>query len=441
MPVGGGAKRVIYAMAEVYRKTRFDLWFGRVGIFCTIVTLYFTIWPRQPISVNVPAPVDAVSIPPQEIDWQAEVKAWAFSPAAWFVASAVFYCVAAIIRWRAVRGPVFGELEALKKSHAKDMEGVSRVRLYQGRYPRPDLRDLVSRGGVVWIATHVAGRLCSEDLIKKPIERLILQNPESVSVDLLAAVVPDRTIEQLRQQIKLSIEVAERNGVAVKRFDGPMTSIIIGNPLEGKNGWAQIETFLPGIGANDRPSVFFEQRDFPDSFAALVRMFNKMWENPTADLPHNPCPNPEVHALTIKDRQSLGDRVIVTGFAVDPSKLRNVNASLILTLTVFNGACFKVAVGRRVSGRIQCNSQRLKDPPDALHESGIVLEHGGSGRIQFEQWLDADMKNALLLTIESNPIVEFNCNELRMGVEPETGREGSEAVHSLKIETYGRPLK
>jgi hypothetical protein len=76
------------------------------------------------------------------------------------------------------------------------------------------------------VITHVGGNLLNSQHIETSIAKLILQDPDGAELKLLANSVSDRDEAELRGQIKLALGVAKRVGVAVKTFDGPLTSVI-----------------------------------------------------------------------------------------------------------------------------------------------------------------------------------------------------------------------
>ncbi len=155
------------------------------------------------------------------------------------------------------------------------------VQLFQGRNDnRPPLRELIPSSREVWVATHVAGAICNDDLIKSPIKRLILQNPGSAMVDLLSGVDLQRSADQIRKQIELSIEQARKHQLELTQFDGPLTSLIIGNPYDA-DGWAQIEVYFPLCKSDNRPSILFARKQYPDLFATLIESFNEMAKRPS----------------------------------------------------------------------------------------------------------------------------------------------------------------
>src|SRR5262249_35552354 len=155
------------------------------------------------------------------------------------------------------------ETKRFRETHKKQLP-TDRVQFYQGRNDpgRPRLHDVINGASLVWIATHTAGNIRNSDLLRHPIERLILLDPNGVALESLSQITLDRTADQLRNEINQSIVIATTNKVPVKVFNGPVTSIIIGNPQSG-NGWVEIEQYFPWSRANDRPGLHFNQNQYP----------------------------------------------------------------------------------------------------------------------------------------------------------------------------------
>src|SRR5688572_20553194 len=143
----------------------------------------------------------------------------------------------------------------------------------------------------IWVVTHAGTTIRGAQLIRQPLHRLIVLDPAdsalAIPVFANAAVRDsaktirgevDNSLDHVRLRHKEIVELKlDEVKTAVRLFDGPITSVIIGNPESKSEGWAQVETYLPFSSVNDRPSIFFKQKDYPELFGTIVSSFNQMW--------------------------------------------------------------------------------------------------------------------------------------------------------------------
>src|SRR5262249_51033414 len=88
------------------------------------------------------------------------------------------------------------ETKRFRETHKKQLP-TDRVQFYQGRNDpgRPRLHDVINGASLVWIATHTAGNIRNSDLLRHPIERLILLDPNGVALESLSQITLDRTAD------------------------------------------------------------------------------------------------------------------------------------------------------------------------------------------------------------------------------------------------------
>lgn len=179
---------------------------------------------------------------------------------------------------------------------------------YSGRKndKRPTLEKLFTMAHSLWVVTHAGTSIRGAQLMKHPLNRLIILDPhpsaQAIPVFAKAAIRDSATtirgeVNNSLDHVRFRIEEIDRFKLPevkteVKVFDGPITSIIIGNP-ESKSleGWAQVETYLPFSSVNDRPSVFFLEKDYPELFNTIISSFNQMWLAGTDPLNDGAIPN------------------------------------------------------------------------------------------------------------------------------------------------------
>ncbi len=143
---------------------------------------------------------------------------------------------------------------------------------------RHPLLPTLQSANEVWAWFSVGTAVRSGDAVRhQRIKRLLLASPTDPSFPLLAKAV-NRTTEDLATQIRYLTQEAQAAGVAVKWCDGLTgDSLLIGNP-ESVSGWAQVETFIPGVVQTDRPSFRVQRQDQDGLFATLKAAYVLAWD-------------------------------------------------------------------------------------------------------------------------------------------------------------------
>lgn len=145
---------------------------------------------------------------------------------------------------------------------------------------RPLLATLQSTDDVwVWCGVGTSLRI-SDDVQRGRISRLMLAYPdaESVALRLLARAV-NRSAANLANDIRLLTREAQQAGVVVRWYVGATgDALVIGNP-QSQDGWAQIESFVPGVVQRERASFRVERREQPRLFDSLTAAYTRAWGN------------------------------------------------------------------------------------------------------------------------------------------------------------------
>jgi len=155
---------------------------------------------------------------------------------------------------------------------------------YQDRDELTSFKDALEGCSEVWVAWHTGGIVGSRGDIKylksekiKDV-RIILTHPESKSLDASAEVGEIR--KELENQIKTCTEAAQKYGLPVKWYKGPIRhSVIIGDPNSNKNkGWARIELIIPFQETLARPNIKISQCKGKETFEKVKQWHEVMWE-------------------------------------------------------------------------------------------------------------------------------------------------------------------
>ncbi len=167
------------------------------------------------------------------------------------------------------------------------------------RVTGPSLEILFSEAQDIW-AAWVNGRAVRSQagLRNSHITRLILVDPESEYVDVVARSEGDRPREELEAEIRHITNEAYRLGILVKWFRGPITSFMLGNPTGGSS-WVKADLAALYIVPDDRPTCRI--RD-PQTVQTYRGMYERMWEA-AEEAPHTVFnAAPAAVALTLADR-------------------------------------------------------------------------------------------------------------------------------------------
>lgn len=126
-----------------------------------------------------------------------------------------------------------------------------------------------------WAAWPVGTHAHTHDIFQRTggrPQRLILLDPWGEHIKTAAALF-DRSPEELASDILITTRLAHRSNVEVHWLDGPITSLLFGDP-NGDEGWVRIEiVFVMSV---DRPNLKFARRDYPQLYRDLIATYEKM---------------------------------------------------------------------------------------------------------------------------------------------------------------------
>lgn len=219
-----------------------------------------------------------------------DAKSLGLSPDAWLsIGLGMFFAsvIALLIWWQKQLGRTSQE----KKIKSEAIEGekqpifsfyINRTELMRTTGTLADLLSVYER---VWAIFHT-GEISkvSGVLAKCRIERLILTDPRDKY--MMKKLEPrGNNAKQYQDQIRQVAEMASKNGSDVRYYKGPIgSSLIIADTMRladdkfSEQAWAQIETGIPFLSPQDRPSfVIYNKDNGKDAFNAFLSHFNTMW--------------------------------------------------------------------------------------------------------------------------------------------------------------------
>ena len=145
------------------------------------------------------------------------------------------------------------------------------------------LKEHIKSADSVWALWNVGTTAWAQDVAKVGrITRLLLPNPRSAAVLVLAASIHRHAKDELAPDIKGLTKQAMAAGVEV-RWHNHMAAdtLTIGNPESRSAGWVLCESVIPLSGATERPSYRITQDAYPDLFAELLRVYEALWAEAT----------------------------------------------------------------------------------------------------------------------------------------------------------------
>lgn len=153
---------------------------------------------------------------------------------------------------------------------------------YQGRHELPSLEQELKGASEIWLAWHIGSVQGSGTLNigALPCERrrLLLTHPDSGQLDGLAKIL-GRSKDSMRSNIFELTRLATRCGIAVRWFDGPLsTSMVIVNPRDPE-GWARLEFLMPYQRPTERPSLRVSKRRGQAAFKNAIDTYEQVWNN------------------------------------------------------------------------------------------------------------------------------------------------------------------
>ena len=152
---------------------------------------------------------------------------------------------------------------------------------YENRNSLPRLNEVLANVSEVWFAFHAGtvmrggGLRGIAGLVQKM--RIIVTHPDSAVVEQHAKIF-NLSKETVQHGIKDLTREAQRRGVEIKWYNGPIAnSVIIANP-SSENSWAQLECLVPYADADDRPSFRVSLKKGKRALQTILAAYGQLWE-------------------------------------------------------------------------------------------------------------------------------------------------------------------
>ena len=160
------------------------------------------------------------------------------------------------------------------------------VEFFEERPPTSWYRDKIESAREVWAAYLGGGTMDSAAILNsKKFRKLVLLNPESKALKAIKEMESEQPIDVLQDRIRRNTTKALSLNCCVRWCDDITYSLLtIGNPpVEGhtppSDMWVIVETYLAGIEAEKRPSIFIEWRKNPKMAEKGISSFLKVWKH------------------------------------------------------------------------------------------------------------------------------------------------------------------
>lgn len=172
---------------------------------------------------------------------------------------------------------VFGVVRAYQLHASSVRIFADRNELTPGRLVQ-ELRSSNAAVWAVWPAGYAVPGLPPDAVAK--LTRLMLGDADDAA-EVLKRYAADHSVrdsEHVRQVVREATRAAQAARVQVRWHSRRDISLVISDPESSlQKGWARIELPLPHLHASSRPSIFITQESYPTLFAALVQMYNSLW--------------------------------------------------------------------------------------------------------------------------------------------------------------------
>lgn len=164
---------------------------------------------------------------------------------------------------------------------------------------RPSLfwyRDKIESARTVWAAYLVGGNLDNAEILNaNNFRQLILLHPDSLALRAIWSMESQKPLSELQETIRRNTTKAKGLNCDVRWCNELAYSLLtIGNPPQKgqtlpNDMWVIVETYVAGIEAEKRHSMFIEWRKNPRMADRALSSFYKLWE---LAKPPNSLPNP-----------------------------------------------------------------------------------------------------------------------------------------------------
>jgi len=164
---------------------------------------------------------------------------------------------------------------------------------FEERPPTSWYRDKIESTRTVWAAYLGGGSMYSAEILNsKNFRRLILIDPDSDVLKAIWEMESQQSISNLQNTIRENTQRAKQLNCEVRWCrDIAYSLLTIGNPpnqgaTPPNDMWVIIESYVAGIEAEKRPSIFIEWSKNPKMADKALSSFLKLWEHSNSDLPN-----------------------------------------------------------------------------------------------------------------------------------------------------------
>ncbi len=163
-----------------------------------------------------------------------------------------------------------------KVSGGTTQRGDNTVVFFQNRGELQDIVEYINHYEVVWALWHTATVTDGRDVWKsKRVKKLVLIDPDSPYLRI-ESVGSGRGVEELQSRIKSATDRAQKEGVKVKWFEGPIPSAVtIGNPET--NPVVLVEPLMLYTNVHNRQSYQLDARH-PQALRQQLEQFDGIWK-------------------------------------------------------------------------------------------------------------------------------------------------------------------
>ena len=154
------------------------------------------------------------------------------------------------------------------------------IQYFETRPPLAWYRQKLKETKTVWALWLVGEQAASNDLLtQSSFKKLLLLDPESKTLEVIVENMNRQQVDSDRIKMaitKLTDQANNLNSNSVLWYSGITPSLItIGEPDED-SAWIFLETYIAGLEADQRPSMFFTKKDNPEMFRRLKDSYSQL---------------------------------------------------------------------------------------------------------------------------------------------------------------------
>ena len=160
------------------------------------------------------------------------------------------------------------------------------VDFFEERPPTSWYRDKIESARTVWAAYIGGGAMDSSEILNsKNFRKLILLNPDSDAFKAIRDMESQKPLHELQDTIRRNTNKAIKLNCDVRWCGDIAYSLLtIGNPPDvgrtpPNDMWVIIETYIAGIEAEKRPSIFVEWSKNQRMADKALSSFTRLWEH------------------------------------------------------------------------------------------------------------------------------------------------------------------